>query len=279
MSPSRRGWTICRRSPCRWLPRWNPRRARCRRTAPRPGKEGARGTCRRAQCPRRRAGPDRESRSPRPPRQHRGRMSLEALPETAVSGHQLLIAHHPGRLEQRVEKRRGVTLGEDEMVVGRGVGVVPVVAQMTRHQHRDQVSRRHARGGMTGACARRGPDRVDPELRRQLCDGVEVGQLGHGFGRHGGSLGFSSSYPKSPGPVPSRVADRRPTSLGFVAAEGLDRFEDHGDDGPVSCAAASQLEGRATAAGGADRLMVCNTAPKRPVTEREARARRHCSLR
>ena len=129
------------------------------------------------------------------PGQHGGRMSLEALPETAVTGHQLLVAHHPGRLEQRVKERRGVTLGEDEMVVGRGVGVVPVVAQMTRRQHRDQVSRRHARGGMTGACARRAPDRVDTELRRQLCDGVEVGQLGHGFGRHGGSFRFSSLLP------------------------------------------------------------------------------------
>ena len=129
------------------------------------------------------------------PGQHGGRMSFEALPETAVSGHQLLVAHHPGRLEQRVEKRRGVTLGEDEMVVGRGVWVVPVVAQVTRHQHRDQVSRRHARGGMTRAGAGRGPDRVDPELRRQLCDGVEAGHLGHGFGRHGGSLGFWSLLP------------------------------------------------------------------------------------
>lgn len=44
------------------------------------------------------------------PGQHRSGMSFEALSETAIAGHQFLVAHHAGRLEQRVEKWRGVPL-------------------------------------------------------------------------------------------------------------------------------------------------------------------------
>ena len=52
------------------------------------------------------------------PGQHRSGMTLQALPEAAVAGHELLLGDDASGLEHRVEQRRGVALGEDHVVVG-----------------------------------------------------------------------------------------------------------------------------------------------------------------
>ena len=83
------------------------------------------------------------------PRQHRGGVTLQPRAEPPVPGHQLLVGDD-ARLEHRVQQRRRVPLGEDQVVVGRVVWPLPVVAQMPGQQHRHQVGGRHARRRMAG---------------------------------------------------------------------------------------------------------------------------------
>ena len=53
------------------------------------------------------------------PGQHRGGMALQPGAEPPVAGHQLVVGDHPDRLVHRVQQRRRVPLGEDQVVVGR----------------------------------------------------------------------------------------------------------------------------------------------------------------
>ena len=102
------------------------------------------------------------------PRQVRRGVALEPGSEAPVPGHQLLVGHDPDRLVDRVEQRGGMALGEDQVVVGVIVRVVPVVAQVPADEHRQQVGGGHARGGMTGPGTRAGPDGINPELRGEF---------------------------------------------------------------------------------------------------------------
>ena len=78
---------------------------------------------------------------------------LDRRPELAER-HQLLVVDRADRLQHRVQRRGGVTLRHDEAVVGRGLGVADVVAEVVGVQHGEQVGARHRRGGMAGARAR-----------------------------------------------------------------------------------------------------------------------------
>ena len=107
------------------------------------------------------------------PRQHRGGVALQRRAESPVAVHQLLVGDDARRLEHRVQQRGGVALGEDQVVVGRVVRPLPVVAEMPGQQHRHQVGGRHARRRMAGPGGRAGPDRVDPQLLGELMDIVQ----------------------------------------------------------------------------------------------------------
>ena len=142
-------------------PRSSPRPSRCRRTAPRRGTAAGRAACRRAR--------------PRPPigrpwpsepvaTSTHGSTGVgwpsSRLPELA-EGEQLLVGDRAGRLEHRVQQRRRVALGEDQVVVARVVRLVEVVAQVLGEQHGHQVGRGHRRGRVAGLRPRprHGPSR------------------------------------------------------------------------------------------------------------------------
>ncbi len=101
------------------------------------------------------------------PGQFRRRVALQARAELA-EGQQLLVVDRPGRLVERVEQRRGVALGEDEVVVGAVLRRVEVVAQVLREEHRHQVGRGHRGGRVAGVGGGGGADRVDSQLLGQL---------------------------------------------------------------------------------------------------------------
>ena len=101
------------------------------------------------------------------PRDRRGRVALQPRAEGA-EGEQLLVGDRAGRLVHRVEQRRGVALREDQVVVGRVVGLVEVVAQVLGEQDGHQVGRGHRRRRVAGLGHRCGADRVDPQLLSQL---------------------------------------------------------------------------------------------------------------
>ena len=97
----------------------------------------------------------------------RRRVALQARAELA-EGEQLLVVDRAGHLVHAVEQRRGVALGEDEVVVGRVLGRGEVVAQVPREQHRHQVGGRHRGGRVAGAGGGGGADRVDAQLLGEL---------------------------------------------------------------------------------------------------------------
>jgi hypothetical protein len=109
------------------------------------------------------------------PREQRRRMALQAGAEPA-EGEQLLVGDRPGGGVHRVDERRGVTLGEDEMVVVRVLGLVVVVVQVTGHEHRHQIGGRHRGGRMPGVGGGGGADGVDAQSLRELVD-LFVGHL------------------------------------------------------------------------------------------------------
>ena len=117
------------------------------------------------------------------PGQHRGRMPLQPRPEPPVPGHQLLIRDDPDRLEDRVQQGRGVSLGEDEVVVGRVTRVVPVVAEMPADQDSHQVGGGHARGRVPRPGRGARPDRVHAQLLGEFGGQGEI-DVGGGS-RHG----------------------------------------------------------------------------------------------
>ena len=102
-------------------------------------------------------------------------MALELGAELA-EGEQLLVGDRAGGGEHRVDERRGVALGEDQVIVVGVLRVVVVVAQVARHQHRHQVGRRHRRGGVAGVGGGRRADRVDAQTLGELMD-LFVGHL------------------------------------------------------------------------------------------------------
>ena len=91
------------------------------------------------------ANSDRQPLSERPgrhvdPREDRRGMPLESTAEPP-EGHELVVVDRARRLEHRVDEWRGMTLREDEVVVGRIVRMPEVVAQMPGKQDSDEVSR------------------------------------------------------------------------------------------------------------------------------------------
>ena len=113
------------------------------------------------------------------PRQQRGGVALQARTEPPVPGHQLLVGDDAGGFEHRVQQRRRVTLGKDQMVVGRVVGAVPVIAEMPGQKDRHHVGRGHTRCRMTGPGGGAAADRVHPQLLSQLPNVIQ-GLIGHG---------------------------------------------------------------------------------------------------
>ena len=95
------------------------------------------------------------------------RMPLDPAPQLAEGEH-LLVTDGAGRLEHRVQQRRGVALREDQVVIARVRRLAEVVVQVAAHQDRHQVSGGHRRGRMTGGCRGAGADRVDPQLLAEL---------------------------------------------------------------------------------------------------------------
>ena len=111
------------------------------------------------------------------PRQLGRRVALQAGAELA-EGEQLLVGDRAGGDEHRVDERRGVALGEDQVVVVGVLGVVVVVAQVTGHQDRHQVGRRHRRGGVPRLGGVGRTDRVDPQALGELVN-FFVGHLAY----------------------------------------------------------------------------------------------------
>ena len=64
------------------------------------------------------------------------------LPKCRVC-EQLVVGDGAGGLEKRVEKRGGVSLGKDQMIVVGIAGIVEVVTKMLGEEDRHQVSRGH----------------------------------------------------------------------------------------------------------------------------------------
>ncbi len=127
------------------------------------------------------------------PREHGGRVSLKRGPGPPVGLHELAVADHAGCLEQRVEQRRGVSLGEDEVVVVRPVRPGPVVVQVAGEQHRHQVGRGEARGRVAGAGSGHAADAVHAQLSGELPGGLEVRPAGHPGEERSSSISSSSS--------------------------------------------------------------------------------------
>jgi hypothetical protein len=75
-------------------------------------------------------------------------MAFEALTEAAVPVHYLVVRHHPDRFVYRIQQRRSVPLGEDQVVVVGVAGIIPVVAKMPGDEHGHEVGGRHAGRGM-----------------------------------------------------------------------------------------------------------------------------------
>ena len=115
---------------------------------------------------------DRQALAERPgrhvhPRQHRCGVALEAAPELA-EGQQVLVGDRAGGLEEAVVEGRGVTLGEDQMVVAGIFGMSEVVVQVIGEQHGDEVGGGHRRRRMARAGGVACSDRVDAELLSEL---------------------------------------------------------------------------------------------------------------
>ena len=157
------------------------------------------------------------------PREHRGRVTLQAGAELPVRLQQLLLGDDPDRPEHGVEQRRGVALGEHDVVVGGQVGPVPVVAQVAEEQHRHEVGRRHRRRGVPGLRLGAAPDRVDPQLASQLAGGVEL-VLGHRATSSGGFWEACAAWRNRPNctvTAAGRDPNRAPGKRGQVGTRGV----------------------------------------------------------
>ena len=125
---------------------------------------------------------------------HRGGMPLDRRPELAKR-HQLLVVDRADRLQHRVQRRGGVTLRHDEAVVGRGLGIADVEAEVVGVQHGEQVGARHGRGGMAGARAGGAADAVHRDLCRQVVP--QLDSIVHGSPRRSWSGPVRPSVPPS----------------------------------------------------------------------------------
>ena len=108
------------------------------------------------------------------PRDLGGGMAFHTAAEDAER-EQLVVRNRAGGLVHGVEEGRGVSLGEDEVVVVRVPGIVEVVVEVLRHEHGHQVGRGHRRGGMARFRHVRGTNRVDPQLLSELSPVVHFG--------------------------------------------------------------------------------------------------------
>ncbi len=102
------------------------------------------------------------------PGQRRRRMTLQPGSETAVAGHELIVRDDPDSLIDRVEQRRRMTLGEDQVIVGRAGRLVPVIPKMPPDEDGHQVSGRHARSRVTRPGGRTRADGVNAQLLGEL---------------------------------------------------------------------------------------------------------------
>ncbi len=101
------------------------------------------------------------------PGQDGGGVTLVAAAEGAEA-EQIVVGSHAHRLVEAVQQRRGVALGEDEMVVV-GVGRIgEVVVEVLAGQHGHEVGGRHRRRRVTRVRPRRRPHRVDSQLLTEL---------------------------------------------------------------------------------------------------------------
>jgi hypothetical protein len=87
-------------------------------------------------------------------------MALHAAAEPAKR-HQFLVGDGACSLVEGVEQRRGMALGEDQVIVGRVVRSGEVILEVFRHQHGHQVGGGQRRGGVAGTGSGGGPDAVD----------------------------------------------------------------------------------------------------------------------
>jgi hypothetical protein len=118
------------------------------------------------------------------PWKRRAGVALEAAAK-AAQRQELLVADRSGRGVERIEERRGVALGEDQVVVVGMVGLFEVVAEVLLSQHREQIRGGHRRGRMPRPADRGGPDRVDSELLGQLAPELSASKgWDVGFGCH-----------------------------------------------------------------------------------------------
>ena len=101
------------------------------------------------------------------PRQHRRGVALEAAAEPPER-QQLLVGDRTGGLQEAVVERRGVSLGEDQVVVARVVRAPEVVVQVLGEQHGHQVGGGHRRGRVARAGGVAAPDGVNAELLAEL---------------------------------------------------------------------------------------------------------------
>lgn len=67
-------------------------------------------------------------------------MTLQALPEPAVAVDQLFVGDRTDGRVRRIQQRRRVPLREDQVVVGDGGRIAPVVAQMAGDQDSDELA-------------------------------------------------------------------------------------------------------------------------------------------
>ena len=123
-------------------------------------------------------------------------MPLQPAPELPV-GHELLVRDRPGGLVDRVEERRGVSLGEDKAVVLGALRCVEVVAEVLRDEDRHQVRGRHRGRRVTGPGRRAAADGVDAQLLSELLPALDVVHVPSSVVRHGVSiLGSTRSSPE-----------------------------------------------------------------------------------
>ncbi len=145
-------------------------------------------------------------------------MAFKPLAEAPVAVHQLVVGDDAHGLEHRVQQRGCVALGKDQVVIGRQVRLIPVVAQVPRDEHRQQVRRGHARGRMTGTGRGGGADRVHAQLRGQFRNGVEAD---HGVISPGSRCGRRCAGERPPTRRRCRLHHGRPPRRRRVAPRGI----------------------------------------------------------
>lgn len=101
-------------------------------------------------------------------------VALKARSERAVRRHEFVLVDGARGVEHRVQQGRGVSLGEDQVVVGRVLRLLPVVAEMTGHQYGHQVGGGQAGGGVARAGRGAGPHGVHTELLGEFEDLFQV---------------------------------------------------------------------------------------------------------